>query len=362
MIKGLFGKAREPGTVTVEPLGREVAVAKSQSILQAALDQGIEFPHSCKVGTCTQCRCLLLDGEIKQIRDFSYVLSAEEIREGYILACQSRVKPGTRVRLRVQADVGAPRHQRLTTDGTIVGQRLLTHDIVELRVQVAQALEYTAGQYASLARDETSRPRDYSFANPPAPQGRTDLTFYIRKVPGGEFTEWLFSTDRSGETLTVTGPAGDFWLRQGTAPLLLVAGGSGLAPILALLKDASARKVARDAVLLFGARQQRDLYCLDDIETMVDQWPADFRFIPVLSEEPASSGWAGARGLVTEQIGSQMLGSLAKYHAYLCGPPAMIDAAMVLLVGGGIPVSHIHYDKFLDASNLPDASVQSGGG
>lgn len=352
VIRGLFGGGKEPGSVVIEPLNTELPVPKSQSILQAALDAGIDFPHSCKVGTCTQCRCRLVEGEIKQIRDFSYVLSNEEIRAGYILACQSRVKPGGRVRLQLAVEVGAPRHPQTTAPGRIVVQQPLTHDIVEVKVELDRPLRYTAGQYASISRPGLDRPRDYSFAAAPRTEGDTELTFFIRKVPGGEFTEWLFAQARTGEELTVTGPCGNFWLRQADAPLLLVAGGSGLAPILALLEDSLARKVSRNIVLLFGARQQRDLYGTDAINAIAARWPAEFRYTPVLSDEPEGSDWHGATGLVTGQITPELVPHLAQRHAYLCGPPAMIDAAIACLTGAGVSAANIHYDKFLDASNL----------
>ena len=352
MIKSLFGGSREPGIAVIEPSATEIRVARSQSILQAALDRGFAFPHSCKVGTCTRCRCRLLEGQVKQIRDFSYALSAEELREGYILACQSRVKPGSRVRLQIDIDAAAPRHLEVMTAGTIVAQRPLTHDITELTVRVDQPLEYTAGQYAALGRPELPRPRDYSFATAPVPGGRAELSFFIRKVPGGAFTEWLFEQRRIGEALTVTGPRGDFWLRGADAPLLLVAGGSGLAPLLALLEAAVAEGVQRDAVLLFGARAQRDLYCVDAVDAIAARWRGAFRFVPILSEEPIASSWQGARGLVTDPIQPAQIPALSAHHAYLCGPPAMIDAAIEILVAVGLPLEHIHYDKFLDASSL----------
>ena len=136
-----------------------------------------------------------------------------------------------------------------------------------------------------------------------------------------------------GQTLTVDGPVGDFWLRPGSSPLMLIAGGSGLAPMLALLKDAANQGVQRSVTLLFGARAQQDLYALDDIEGLSQQWAGRFRFLPVLSAEPADSNWAGARGLVSDQIPQPIE---AGSQVYLCGPPAMIDHAMPVLTLHGV--------------------------
>lgn len=155
-----------------------------------------------------------------------------------------------------------------------------------------------------------------------------------------------------GEALEVTGPGGDFWLRADAAPLVFVAGGSGLAPVLSVLEAAADAGVQRDAVFLFGARTQGDLYQLDAIQAIGARWAGPFRFVPVLSHEPADSGWGGARGFVTEYLTEAQVSALATRHAYLCGPPPMIDAALAVLAAAGVADGHVHYDKFLDASSL----------
>jgi NAD(P)H-flavin reductase len=351
---GLFKRQpREPGTVRIEPLGIDVAVPGNQSVLQAALEAGVDFPHSCKVGTCMACRSRLREGKVKAIRDFSYVLSAEELKAGYILACQAKVAPGECIVLEVEIDSQRPHHPQITTQGRITAQTLLTHNIVELRLALEQPLAYAAGQYAALRPAHIERAREYSFARAPHIGGDRELSFFIRLTPGGQFTGWLFERSRVGQTLEVTGPGGDFWLRAAAAPLVLVAGGSGLAPVLAVLEAAADAGVQRDAVFLFGARTQADLYQLDAIAAVGARWAGQFRFVPVLSHEPVGSAWAGARGFVTEYLAATHVpAELAACHAYLCGPPPMIDAALAVLSKAGVADGHVHYDKFLDASSL----------
>lgn len=350
---GLFKRGpKEPGVVRIEPLGIDVAVSSSQSVLQAALEAGVDFPHSCKVGTCMACRCRLRSGKVKAIRDFSYVLSAEELKAGYILACQAKVAPGERVVVEVDVQERRPHFPLITTRGIIAAQVPLTHDIVELHVALDQPMQYAAGQYAMLRAAHLGRAREYSFAAAPSEGGNREVEFFVRLTPGGEFTGWLFERPRVGEVLEVSGPAGDFWLRSADAPLLFVAGGSGLAPVLAVLEAAARVGVRRDAVVLFGARTQRDLYKLDEIAAISARWAASFRFLPVLSHEPPDSDWAGARGLVTDFLTAAQVPDLASRHAYLCGPPGMIDAAIGALVAAGVATAHIHYDKFLDAGSL----------
>jgi NAD(P)H-flavin reductase/ferredoxin len=352
----LFGLLkREPrpaGTALVKPFGIEVSIDPDQSLLQAALAAGIDFPHSCKVGTCSTCRCRLTGGQVKMIRDFSYVLTPEEIRDGYILACQSKVRPGEHIQIEVEIDNNRPHYPVVRRNGTISGWRELTHDIRELRVKLDEPFFYAAGQYASLHAANLDRPRDFSFASAPSESGNLELVFYVRYAPGGIFTGWLFQGDVIGQPVVVEGPLGDFWMRPARAPILFVAGGSGLAPIRALLDEAIEAGVAREAVFLFGARSQRDLYDTDAMARIGAHWHGNFRFVPVLSEEPCDSDWAGARGLVTELINETQVPRLDTHHVYLCGPPRMIDAALPVLAHAGIPYSHIHYDKFTDASTL----------
>jgi p-cymene monooxygenase electron transfer component len=195
-------------------------------------------------------------------------------------------------------------------------------------------------------------PRSYSFADPPERGGRNEISFFIRKAPGGVFTEPLFAGALDGCDLVIDGPHGGFFLRTGDGQLICVAGGSGLAPLMSLLMDARKKNIKRPCILLFGARTQADLYLVDAIEGMGGDWLADFKFVPVLSEEPAVSSWRGRRGLVTEVLAEMLTaGEIPPQgrQAYMCGPPPMIDRALTILTQAGIAVSDIHFDKFSDA-------------
>ena len=167
------------------------------------------------------------------------------------------------------------------------------------------------------------------------------------------FRSLVNEQDVTGRTVDVEGPLGDFWLRPGAAPLLFVAGGSGLAPILAILEEAAARGVDRPATLLFGAREKKDLYALERIEAIARRWRGPFRFVPVLSAEAEGSAWTGERGYVAEKIPSLLE---AGADAYLCGPPAMIDGAVALLRSCGAPAERIRFDRFT-ASPSADADA-----
>ncbi|MEM9695818.1 MAG: 2Fe-2S iron-sulfur cluster binding domain-containing protein, partial [Myxococcota bacterium] len=224
---------------TVEPRSGE-------TILQTALRHGIDFPHGCRVGGCGACKCKLADGHVTERTETGYLLTAKELASRTVLACQS--VPRSDVTVEVEL---APRG----LEGTVVSCERVTHDITALTIALQSPLAYRAGQYAKLSIDGLEGvKRCYSFASPPDPEGR--VRFLIRRVEGGAMSTLVNDEDLTGRGVRVDGPEGDFWLRpdDANAPLLFVAGGSGLAPILAILRAAVAEGVSRPAVLLFGAR------------------------------------------------------------------------------------------------------------
>ncbi|MFN4134698.1 MAG: 2Fe-2S iron-sulfur cluster-binding protein [Novosphingobium sp.] len=341
MFSRWFAK-RPPPKVSIPESGLGFEVGRNETVLEAALKSGIAYPHDCTVGTCGSCRTRLLEGKVDAITPFGYTLSREELQAGYILACQA--VPESDLVISVPLGGSAPR----ATAGRIVAQRQLTHDIRAVTWEVAAPVEYRAGQYMSVHCAGMPGPRSYSFSNAPLAGGRSHLSAFVRLVPGGAFTEALFAGQLDDAEFTIEAPHGGFWLREGEGPIVLVGGGSGLSPLMSLLEDAVARGIARDAILLFGARTERDLYCLDEIAQIASRWRGRFEFRPVLSDEQV----AGRRhGLVTAEIPSALmdLGGSAGVQGYLCGPPGMIDAGVAVLVAAGVPVTSIFYDKFTDA-------------
>lgn len=325
---------------------RAITVEPRETLLQAALRNGIDFPNSCRVGGCASCKCRVVDGQVKELTETAYLLSDSEVERGFVLACQT--VPRTDVR--VEVDLSQRRDRAV---GRIVGKEQVTPDIARLTAQLEAPLAYQAGQFADVAIEGLDDVRrSYSFATPASADGV--VRFFIRKVPGGRFSSLVNDGDVVGRTIRLDGPHGDFWLRPGDAPLVFVAGGSGLAPILAILRDAVARGVARPVTLLFGARTERDLYALDEIAAIALDWPAPFRFVPVLSAADDDATWTGARGLVTDELPGHLS---ADAHAYLCGPPAMIDAAIALITKSGVPREHIHFDRFTTQADAPLAAA-----
>lgn len=341
----LFSRAK-PVTATIN--GKPIEILPKETILAAALRNGIPFPHSCRVGGCATCKCKLLDGQVKQLTDAAYILSDEDLDNGCILACQSVPRSDVRIEVDNAATAAARR-----TRAKVLSRDRLTHDIVRLRVQLEEALPYRAGQFATLEFDALPGiPRSYSFASPPNPDGQT--TFFMRRVPGGGLSTFVHESDVVGKHLSVEGPLGDFWLRPGKSPLLMIAGGSGLAPILAMLNERLDEGESRPVHVYFGARAQEDLYEREAIERLRANWGSQFTFIPVLSSEPDGSEWVGERGLVADFISPQIA---RNSEAYLCGPPPMVDAAFEKLLSAGAQREHIRADRFTTLKDGPNSSA-----
>ncbi len=341
LLARIFNRTTEPRFVDVLPTGDKFSVEPNQTLLQGALSAGIPLPHDCRVGTCATCKCRLVEGKVKSIMDFSYTLNTEEIEQGYILACQTIVKSNLTILIDPSSE--GPHHTVKSVNGVIRKSETLTHDILKIRIELDESISYEAGQYADLSVPGIKEPRSYSFADAPKKQGQTEISFFIRRVPNGEMTGWLNAADRTGEKVTVTGPYGSFYLRPSVQPIVCMAGGSGLAPIKAILEQAAKQGGDIPVLLLFGARTQGDLYCLDIIAEIASSWNAPFHFIPVLSEEPMESDWIGARGLVTEHIKDHPGIQVPFSKAYLCGPPGMIDAAINKLNECGVTADQIFF-------------------
>jgi CDP-4-dehydro-6-deoxyglucose reductase len=271
-----------------------------------------------------------------------------------ILACQTSLRSDVEIEVKFDTPPKAL-SQPKTIEGIISSVRLLTHDIQEVSIKLNEPIPgYLAGQYAELSiPGRIEKPRSYSFATAPDNEIPGSVKFYIRHVPDGEFTSWLHGENRESHAVKVTGPYGSFWLRESDAPIICIAGGSGMAPIKALLEQLSSQGFNRRVDYLFGARTQADLYCIDDMKKIKQQGNGHFNFIPVLSREPEGSDWEGLRGNITDFILPSVSADTRNSQAYLCGPPGMIDSSIETLISAGVQKENIFYDKFLDSSHSP---------
>ena len=355
---GLFGNKKQEHTANINNGEATVTVKAGDNLLKAALEAGLAWPHDCRVGSCGTCKCVIKKGKIKALTDFSYVLDGDQLKAGTALACQTVLKSD----IEVEVEMGdAPATELLQLEGSIARVNDLTYDIKELVVKCDGEFDRNmmAGQYAEISVNDISTPRSYSFAKSPRNENKNEFSFYIRKVPGGEFTEWLYAEDRVGTSVNLAAPYGQFYHRPASSQMVCMAGGSGMSAIKAILEECVLEQTERNCIYLFGAQAERDLYCQEEMQRIKEQWHKDytFEFVEVLSADIEGSSWTGPTGFVTDYFKQSYIDTsaldLKDAQGYLCGPPPMIDAAIKLLVSGGIDEESIYYDKFLDASSIP---------
>lgn len=320
-----------------------IPLARKETILAAALRNGINFPYSCKVGGCAECKCKLTSGKVKEFTDASYLLSKEEVQAGYILACQSVPKTADVI---VEVDLNRAVHRQIR--GKVIGQEKLTHDITSIELELDEAPIFKAGQYAKLSLEcLPSIVRAYSFASKPSVD-HSRVKFFIRHVPGGSFSSAVQLENLIHSNVQVEAPLGDFYLRDSNKPMLMIAGGSGLAPIVSILEKAQEEGCERAVTVLLGARTQADIYGKNELDELAKNWPNRFEFEQILSEELNDTSWQGLKGYIGDH-----LKMFATYNSqvYLCGPPLMIDDCMDKLSKLGISTSEMFADRFVANSN-----------
>jgi len=327
-------------------------VAPEQSVLDAALDASLNLPHSCKGGNCGLCRARLLRGEIYYPDGAPLGLSEAEVAEGFVLMCQARARGDLLIET---CEITSPDQARIKRLPARIERALpLSHDVMGLylRLPAAEAFQFEAGQYIDVMLSGGRR-RSFSIASPPHDSRLLEL--HVRRVAGGEFSAPLFDGGARGALLNIEGPLGQFRYRPGPAPMLLVGGGTGLAPLLSILRHVAENGIERDMTLYWGVRSERDLYAHDLLEKLAGRSGAPatrvarFRYVPVLSEP--SPAWHGARGWVHEAV-LESLGDLDKYDVYAAGPPAMIAAVRREFGRRGVEASRLFFDSF---DYAPDA-------
>jgi propane monooxygenase reductase subunit len=334
--------------VRFEPVGIEIEVAEDQTVLRAAAEQGIMLMHGCKEGQCASCKSFVLDGDDIELDRYStFALPDFERDEGFTLLCRAHVYEDVTIELlNFDEDMirsGLP-IQRAVAE--VVANDPVTHDLrhLVLRLVEPKEIKFFPGQYVDIAVPGTDATRSFSMANTSSREdGR--LEFVIKVYPDGLFSSFLANQLAVGDRLDLTGPFGVFTLRDAPdTDLVFVGGGAGMAPILALLRSMAERGIRRKATYYYGARQQRDLCFEDELRALETVLPG-FRYVPALSEPADGDAWDGEVGLITDVV-KRYENDLKNAHAYLCGPPPMVEAAMPLLAALGVPEKRIYYDKF----------------
>ncbi|MDI1267847.1 MAG: 2Fe-2S iron-sulfur cluster-binding protein [Polaromonas sp.] len=340
--------------VDIRPAGRTIAVPEGVTILEAALADGIAYPHGCRSGRCGSCKSRLVSGEVDLLDPSRFALSDEEKAQGLILACRA-IPTTDAVVAWLGDDEETLSHPRRRLNCRVAAIADATHDIkrIQLVIDGADPLVFTAGQYARLTFPGAPT-RDYSMASGP---GERALEFHIRRVPGGAATQHIHALLKLGDPVLVEGPFGSSYLReQHTGPILCVAGGSGLAPIKGIVEAAIARGMKQPIHVYFGARGDRDLYLVDHFEGLAQRHP-NLSFTTVLSDAPLGSVWR--TGFVTDAV-TKDLQDFDGWKAYVAGPPPMVKAAMQISTARGLRSEDLHADVFFTPEEPPARSQVPG--
>lgn len=344
-------------TVRFEPVGIEIEVEETQTVLRAAAEQGIMLMHGCKEGQCAACKSFLLEGDDVEHDSYStFALPDSERDEGFTLLCRAHVYEDVTVELlnydEEMIRSGLPIQSAV---GTVVSNDRVTHDMRHLVLSIPRTEEFRffPGQYVDIAIPGTEETRSFSMANVSAKESG-QLEFVIKCYPGGAFSEFLDTTLAVGDELALTGPFGVFTLRDSPADLVFVGGGAGMAPILSVLRSLAERDPTRKATFYYGARGLQDL-CFEQELHELEQLLPNFRYVPALSEPAPGDPWDGETGFVTDVVRTHE-SDLKRADAYVCGPPPMVEAALTVLSDLGAPEQRIFYDKFTttgESANTP---------
>lgn len=324
-----------------------ISCREDEDVVTAALRQGVLLVSDCRRGICGACRGFLDEGRYDQLLEHSqHALSEHDEEDGWVLACRLRPKSALCLDFDYPADrVGRLEARRRT--GRIVALQRLTDTVIRIVVRTLAAqepLRWEAGQYVRLQLSQSGVARAFSVAN--VATGAHDLEFFIRLLPGGAFSKSIASMDREGAAVVVEGPLGGFTLNDSSQELVFVAGGTGLAPILAMLRKLALETPDRPATLIFGVDAEERLFAQQELHRIRAACSA---FTISLAITEPGQAWAGFRGTVVEAL-AQRLESAPNAkgcHYYLCGPAPMVRAARAVALRRGVPPELIHQEAFV---------------
>jgi CDP-4-dehydro-6-deoxyglucose reductase len=333
-------------TITIQASERSFSVEAGETILAAGIRQGVGLPYGCRDGACGSCKSRLVTGQVVHGAHQSKALTADEEAAGQILTCCAQPLGDCLIEARVVPGVGDVPVRKMPCRVLSIDRPAADVAVLRLQLPANQPMQYRAGQYVEFILGDGGR-RCYSIANSPQRLGTPpSIDLHIRHLPGGRFTDHVFSTLKEKDILRLEGPYGSFFLRQDSSkPIILLASGTGFAPIKAMIEDCQDQASTRDAVLYWGGRHRADLYQNDWCERASAEMP-HLRYVPVLSEATPAEGWGGRTGFVHRAVMADWP-DLSRHQVYACGVPAMVDAARRDLVAGcALPPDEFYADSF----------------
>ena len=336
--------------LTIEPTGETISVAEGQTMLDACLRHGIWLPHACGHGLCGTCKVTVIEGEVDHGNASSFALMDFERDEGRALACSASLQSDAVIEADIDEDEDARRIAVADYIGTISRTEMITPDIMAIWLALkGEGLDFQAGQYVNVTVPGVEGTRAFSLAS--CPSQANEIELHVKLVPGGAGTTWLHKNAKAGDTLAFSGPLGRFYVRRSAQkPLIFIAGGSGLSSPKSMILDLLASGYSEQITLLHGARKAHDLH-YSSMFRELERTHENFRYVPVLSQIDEADIWEGETGHVHEAATRLFNGKFQGHQAYLCGPPLMIDAAIMALMQGRLFERDIYMEKFLSAAD-----------
>ena len=310
-------------SVVVQPSGRTFDVATGEAVLAAGIRQGIGLPYGCKDGACGSCKCKLVSGTVTHGTHQLKALSLEEEASGFVLTCCAQAQSDLVLESRQVTELGALPIKKMPT--RVISLTKKSDDVIVLQLQLPanDSFAYRAGQYVEFILRDGAR-RSYSMAS--APSLGPSMELHIRHMPGGKFTDHVFGAMKEKEILRVEGPFGSFFLREDSdKPIILLASGTGFAPIKALIEHMQHLGTERNVTLYWGGRRPADLYMQDWIAAQLQTMP-HLRYIPVVSDATVEDQWTGRNGFVHRAV-LEDFANLSGHQVYACGAPIVIESA-----------------------------------
>ena len=332
--------------ITVQPSGRAFSAKADETLLGAAIQQGVGLPYGCKDGACGSCKCKKLSGEVVHTGHQSKALSVEEEEAGYVLTCCAHPRSDVVLESRQVTDASAFPIKRMPV--RISALERLSPDVMRVRLQLpaTEAFRYHAGQYIEFLLRDGSR-RAYSMGNAPHTQeAAPNVELHIRHMPGGKFTDHVFGAMKEKDILRAEGPFGSFFLREDSdKPIVLLASGTGFAPIKALIEHLRFKGSQREVSLYWGGRRPHDLYLDAWVREQMAEMPL-LRYIPVVSDALPEDGWTGRTGFVHQAVLDDFA-DLAGHEVYACGAPIVVESARKAYTAQrGLPEDAFYADAF----------------
>lgn len=337
--------------ITVEPSGRQFEAQGDETLLMAGMRQGIGLPYGCKDGACGSCKCRMLSGTVHHGPHQLKALSAEEEAQGLVLTCCAVAESDVVLESRQVSELGALPVKKMPTRVTTL--RRISDDVMLMQLQLPanDSFAFRAGQYIEFILRDGAR-RSYSMAN--APGDGHSLELHLRHMPGGRFTDHVFGAMKEKDILRVEGPFGSFFLREDSdKPMVMLASGTGFAPIKALLEHMLAQNLARPVTLYWGGRRPGDLYLDAWLREQLPHMPW-LRYVPVVSDALPEDAWAGRTGWVHQAVLAD-LPDLSGYQVYACGAPIVVESARRdFCTQGALPYDEFYADAFTSEADKHD--------